>query len=138
MKRVIAAICILLVLAVACGEFYARYQTEINLYLDRLQNGELLDKTEESPTPTLEPTPSATAPNTPEPSPVPTIDADWYIERNRTLRLLLRKNGSFQNAEEIDAAIERMYIDPDKPMVALTFDDGPVAGVTDRILDVLE
>ena len=31
-----------------------------------------------------------------------------------------------------------MTLDPDKPMVALSFDDGPVAGVTDKILDVLQ
>lgn len=29
-------------------------------------------------------------------------------------------------------------IDPDKPMVALTFDDGPYSPVTDRLLDLLE
>lgn len=39
--------------------------------------------------------------------------------------------------QEISDLVEKMYIDPDKPMVALTFDDGPVAGVTDHILDVL-
>lgn len=34
---------------------------------------------------------------------------------------------------------ESLYgIDPDKPMVALTFDDGPLTSVTARILDVLE
>lgn len=33
---------------------------------------------------------------------------------------------------------ERPAIDPDRPMVALTFDDGPHAPVTNRILDSLE
>ena len=30
------------------------------------------------------------------------------------------------------------WIDPSKPMVCLTFDDGPTRGVTDKILDVLQ
>ncbi|MCE5190003.1 MAG: polysaccharide deacetylase family protein [Eubacteriales bacterium] len=135
MKRVIAALCVVLLLLVACGEWYARHRTEVDEYVRRFISGEPLGG-EEMNTPT--PLPSPTPEETPAPSPIPTVDADWYIERNRMLRLLLRKNGSFQNAEEIDAAIARMYIDPDKPMVALTFDDGPVAGVTDQILDILE
>ena len=32
----------------------------------------------------------------------------------------------------------RMTLDPDKPMVALSFDDGPMAGVTDQILTILQ
>lgn len=40
--------------------------------------------------------------------------------------------------EQIEGDIQRMQIDPDQPMVALTFDDGPKPGVTDEILDVLE
>ena len=146
MKRVFAALCVILLLLV-CGEWYARHRAEVNQYVGQFQTVRSAVETEEpsapvqTPTPSAPvqtPTPSAAASETPAPSPVPTVDADWYIERNRTLRLLLRRNGSFQNAEQIDAAIERMYIDPNKPMVALTFDDGPVPGVTDRILDLLE
>lgn len=135
MKRVIAALCIVLILFVVCGEFYARYQTEINQYIERLRFRENDESPEESPTPAST---SVAVAETPAPSPVPTMDDDWYAERNRMLRRMLLKNGSFQNAEEVDAAIEQMYIDPDKPMVALTFDDGPVAGVTNQILDILE
>lgn len=60
--------------------------------------------------------------------PIPYVDAQWYIDRNEQLGALLERNGSFQSRDEIDAAIENMYIDPEKPMVALTFDDGPAAG----------
>ena len=38
-----------------------------------------------------------------------------------------------------DEGNEKSYtVDPNKPMIALTFDDGPKSGVTDRILDDLE
>lgn len=137
MKRVIAALCVVFLLLV-CGEWYVRHRAEVNQYIGRFRAGNFAVETEESPAPVQTPTPSAAAIETPVPSPVPTVDASWYVERNRTLRLLLRRNGSFQNAEQIDEAIEQMYIDPNKPMVALTFDDGPVPGVTDRILDLLE
>lgn len=39
--------------------------------------------------------------------------------------------------EEADAAPERV-VDPSRPMVALTFDDGPHPEFTDQILDILE
>jgi len=39
---------------------------------------------------------------------------------------------------ETDPPVIQAEIDPDKPMVALTFDDGPRAESTERILDVLE
>ena len=46
----------------------------------------------------------------------------------------LQENSQEQIAKEPRQA----QIDPDCPMVALTFDDGPTPGVTDAILDVLE
>lgn len=134
MKRVLAALCVVLLLLIAGGEWYARHRVQIEQYLLQHMIGGQPDEAEETPVPTPVPTPEAT----PAPSPVPTVDANWYVERNRMLHLLLARNGSFRNAEEIDAAIENMYIDPNKPMVALTFDDGPVPGVTDQILDILE
>ncbi len=42
-----------------------------------------------------------------------------------------------QETEENEAAPTRV-IDPEKPMVALTFDDGPHATLTDQLLDILE
>lgn len=74
----------------------------------------------------------------PPPTPVPRVDAPWYDARNDTLHTLLKQDGAYADDAAIDAAVNRMYIDPDKPMVALTFDDGPIPGVTDRILDILE
>lgn len=139
MKRVFAVLCAALLLLVIGGEWYARNRQEVEEFVAGRLNRMLVKRT---PSPTATPvppeTPKPTPEPTPEPTPVPAVDAEWYRERNRTLEELLRRNGSFQNAEEIDAAVEKMYIDPEKPMVALTFDDGPVAGVTDKILDILE
>jgi peptidoglycan/xylan/chitin deacetylase (PgdA/CDA1 family) len=141
MKRTILAILIVLLLLVAGFEWYARHQVQVEQYLQSFQQGTQspdVSAEQATPAPEASATPEATAEASAEPSPGPTVDADWYEERNRELRLLLRRNGSFLNSDEIDAAIAQMGIDPDKPMVALTFDDGPVTGVTNKILDVLE
>lgn len=86
------------------------------------------------PTAPPTPTPGPTAVPTPEPK----IKDVWYQERNAELFRLMQMNGVFTSDDEINAAIARMDIDPDKPMVALTFDDGPTSGVTNRVLDALE
>ena len=137
MKRTILAIVIVLLLLAVGLEWYARHQVQVQQYLHSFQQSVKspdVHAEEATPAPASTEAPAQTA----APSPGPTVDADWYEERNRELRLLLRRNGSFQNSDEIDAAIAQMGIDPDKPMVALTFDDGPVTGVTNKILDVLE
>lgn len=41
-------------------------------------------------------------------------------------------------AEAVEEETEPNQIDPDRPMIALTFDDGPKASVTNRILKSLE
>ena len=139
MKRVLAALCAVLLLLVAGGAWFVRHRVQLEQFLSQ----RLTLESSATAQPAASPAPNANSPaqapaQTAAPTPVPTVDADWYVERNRNLRLLLRRNGSFQNAEEVDAAIAKMYIDPTKPMVALTFDDGPVPGVTDKILDILE
>ncbi len=68
-------------------------------------------------TPTLTPTPTPTPTATATPSPTPKI--------------------TIPRIEVSPTAIPET-IDPTKPMVALTFDDGPTTSVTNRILDVLE
>lgn len=91
---------------------------------------EVITSVPEKPKPTATPLPTAT--------PMATIDAPWYRERNKQLRTLIRNYRPKATEAEIDQAIARMAIDPNKPMVALTFDDGPKPGITDKILDVLE
>lgn len=99
-----------------------------------------------APSQTLTPTPAPTIAPTPSPKPTPTPTPDgshlldgepWYQQRNSDLRAMLKRNGTFHSEQEIDDAVAGMSIDPTKPMVALTFDDGPVKGVTDEILDIL-
>ena len=68
----------------------------------------------------------------------PRLDAPWYTQRNKELREMIHRYRPEEPEEQIEQAIQRMEISPDQPMVALTFDDGPVPGVTDKILDVLE
>lgn len=89
-----------------------------------------------APAPTVPPTPEPTP--SPVPTPEPKIAAPWYQERNETIARLLIENGACLNADEANARVANMEIDPDRPMVALTFDDGPTHGVTDTILDTLE
>jgi peptidoglycan/xylan/chitin deacetylase (PgdA/CDA1 family) len=91
---------------------------------------EVITSVPEKPKPTATPLPTAT--------PMATIDAPWYRDRNEQLRKLIRNYRPTATEAEIDQAIARMAIDPNKPMVALTFDDGPKPGITDKILDVLE
>lgn len=73
-----------------------------------------------------------------EETPVPTIDAPWYRQRNDDLRAQIKRNDPDISQEQIDLEVRQMFIDPNKPMIALTFDDGPMPGVTDKILDILE
>ena len=83
----------------------------------------------QSQTPDLYSTPS---------SPHTHISDSWYLARTEQMRLWMQQFGAYETDEAIEAQLSRWDIDPDRPMVALTFDDGPVPGITDRILDILE
>ncbi len=93
-----------------------------------------------TPAPTQ--TPRKTALITPVPTPdstsEPCVDAPWYAERNAVIRKAIMRYQPWRTPQEISDTVDRMSINPDLPMIALTFDDGPVVGVTDKILDVLE
>lgn len=56
-------------------------------------------------------------------------DETSFVMKNENIKTLLTE-------ERIE--IEKREIDPDKPMVAFTFDDGPAPGNTERILAALE
>ena len=79
------------------------------------------------PTPTMTPTPS--------PSPEPTGRAlrAWNVTQARRAFLVAHPPAD----GDIDAAMKDLAIDPEKKLVALTFDDGPSNQNTNRILDVL-
>lgn len=131
MKRLWAAVCAaLMCVSFGCGAAGGRQAPE------PLPSAPT--KAAAARTPTIPPPPPPTPVPTPPPTPVPCVNAQWYVDRNDELADLLWRDGSFQSEQEVEDAIERMWIDPDRPMVALTFDDGPVPGVTDKILDILE
>lgn len=92
-----------------------------------------------TPAPTVAPTPTAapTAAPTPTATPNPLLSEDWYIRRTEQLREQMHRHGTLSD-EEIEAKLQRMEIDPSKPVIALTFDDGPMPGVTDEIVKMLD
>lgn len=90
----------------------------------------------ETPAPTPPPTPVPTP--TPTPAPTLAIPDAWYQARCDNIAAMLVRHGGC-TAEQAEARVlSGMQLDPEKPMVALTFDDGPTRGVTDHVLDVLE
>jgi len=131
MKRLLAAVCAVAMFVLAgCGPETASTERlpEETPACTAQEPGIL-----QSPAQTQQPAPEATAGPCAH-----CVHAEWYVQRNCELRALLKRNGTFTNEKDINLAIDHMQIDPDQPMVALTFDDGPVPGVTDEILDVLE
>jgi len=131
MKRLLAAVCAVL-LFIPAGCRPAADATE------RLPEDTPICAAEETETPQDTPQTPQSAADAANETCLHAVRADWYVQRNSELHALLRRNGAFKNEKDIIAAIDRMQIDPDRPMVALTFDDGPVPGITDEILDVLE
>ncbi len=97
-------------------------------------------KAEQTPEPERDPVPAATPVPEPtaEPEPTPMITDEWYAARREEMAGQLRQFGGYDSDEEILDVLRSREIDPEKPMVALTFDDGPVASVTGPILDILE
>lgn len=133
MKRGFAALCAVLLLLQFMGCVSAPrapYHSAPAYPKDTIDH----DKTNVPAPPT--PRPSASA--APTASPLPTIDAAWYEARNQQIRMFMRRYRPNVTEEEIERNLQRMAIDPDKPMVALTFDDGPKQGITDQILDILD
>ncbi len=82
------------------------------------------------------PDPTATMSPSPTPSPEPTGRALRAWELQLSQRSYLMQHPPADG--NIDAALNKIAIDPDKKLVALTFDDGPSNLNTNRILDVLE
>ena len=80
------------------------------------------------PTPTMSPSP------TPSPEPTGRALRAWQLQQKQ--REYLQANPPADG--DIEAALAKIAIDPDKKLVALTFDDGPSNEYTNRILDVLE
>ncbi len=90
--------------------------------------------------PPLSTTPTPTPSPTLSPSPMPTfqIQDEWFTQHISAQRAYMREFGEFESEEALEAALLKLDIDPNRPMIALTFDDGPIPGVTDKILDILQ
>ena len=85
---------------------------------------------EEPPTaaPTAIPTEAPTA--TPEPT--------WEDEHLAEIEKYVRSYGDCADEDAIRARMATMVVDPDRKMVAYTFDDGPRNQITDAVLDIVE
>lgn len=79
-----------------------------------------------------------TSPIAQEPIPTPEFNPPWWQRRNQELEQSIIRYRPNITKQQLAKDIARMSIDPNKPMVALSFDDGPVAGVTDKILTILQ
>ena len=82
----------------------------------------------------------ATAAPTEAPTALPTATPapTWESERLATIEKYVRAYGNCADEAAIAARMATMVIDPDKKMVAYTFDDGPKNTITDEVLDILE
>ncbi len=117
-RRILASVlCLLALLLCACAKDSGR------------------DAAAPEPSASAEPVPTA-APS-PRPTLEPLIRDEWYSVRNENISSWLRTYASLPE-DEIGERLDRMLIDPDKKMVAFTFDDGPNPTYTPLILDILE
>ena len=88
----------------------------------------VVEAPEETPAPTAAPTAS------PSPSPEPT----WEEQRLSSIEHYVRAYGNCPDEAAVEARMATMAIDPERKMVAFTFDDGPRTGITAQILDIVE
>ena len=82
------------------------------------------------------PSPSPTAAVTAVPTATP--EPTWEEQRLASIEHYVRAYGNCPDEAAIQARMATMTIDPDRKMVAFTFDDGPRDDITDWILDVCE
>ena len=88
----------------------------------------VVEAPEETPAPTEAPTAS------PSPTPEPT----WEEQRLSSIEHYVRAYGNCPDEAAVEARMATMAIDPERKMVAFTFDDGPRTGITSQILDTVE
>ncbi len=85
---------------------------------------------EETPSPVPTAPPSAAPSATPEPT--------WEERRIAEIEHYVRVYGNCPDEAAIQARMATMTLDPERKMVAFTFDDGPRDEITDWILDTCE
>lgn len=94
----------------------------------------------EAAAPTELPTPVLTPAPTEAPTPVPTATPEptWEDLHLSEIERYVRAYGNCADEAAIEARMATMTVDPEKKLVAFTFDDGPRTGITDQILDIAE
>ena len=94
----------------------------------------------ESPAAETTPAPAPTAEPTEAPTEAPTATPEptWESEHLAEIERYVRAYGNCADEAAIAARMATMVVDPEKKMVAFTFDDGPRDRITDEILDILE
>lgn len=90
------------------------------------------------PSESAEPEPVETAAPTPTPEPSPTPEATWEEARLIEIERYVRAYGNCPDEAAVQARMATMAIDPERKMIAFTFDDGPRTGITEQILDIVE
>ena len=88
----------------------------------------------EVPTASAVPTPSAS----PTPVPTATPEPTWEDLHLQEIERYVRDYGNCADEAAVEARMATMVVDPEKRMVAFTFDDGPRSGITDQVLDIVE
>lgn len=137
LRRVIAIFSVMLAAAaiIACGQ---RPVSTYDVPLDMPQESAAPSATEQMPImlEIMTPAPSPTPSPTPEPTPELTGRALRAWNLNEATRARLTQD--LPENSDIAVVATNMLIDPEKKLIALTFDDGPSNTNTNRILDVLE
>lgn len=108
--------------------------------------GEVSGSVTEAVSPVPSETPTSSASPTPEPSPTPTetptpTGTPTPLPPTETPAPTAAPGATVTLAPSVlwdDSAVDVSWIDPSKPVIALTFDDGPAGSSSDRIMDVLE
>lgn len=90
--------------------------------------------------PSAEPTalPTPTGLPTPEPLPTPLISDEWYLNRIQQLLSHVSLYGNCLDQAEVNERVASMYINPNRKMIALTYDGHIYEPYTAQILDILE
>ena len=95
-----------------------------------------------APAPTAAPTAAITSVPTPSPTPLPspspTTEPSWEERRLQEIEHYVRAYGNCPDEAAVESRMATMAIDPEKKVVAFTFDDGPRDRITDLVLDVCE
>ncbi len=69
---------------------------------------------------------------------IPYSELNGYLKVDTSATLLQIAQASGTISSQLSSPVQNISIDPSRPMIALTFDDGPHAKVTPQILEILK